>query len=203
MGFVVEAWFYNCVPKTVLELICSALASAGFSQVGMLTLQTISWNCVILDKHKVLVAFSSRTESHLVVTVQARVDWSEGYWAFEQVFIYLLNHRQKVQLAELLLATQNSEPCAFLTHSFYRRLFLPTIVNLDDNQVTYVGESSYWTKWGPELHFIAEDVFERTQVDVNSFARSLATDVVYLDGGALLDCGWTKEFAIPEHLSSS
>ncbi len=202
MGFVVEAWFHNSVPETVFELLCSGLTAAGFTGVSTLTLQTSSWDCVTLYQHKVFVALSPRTEDHLAVTVKVRVGWSEGYSAFEQVFIHLLNHRQNVQLAELLLSTRNSEPYPFLTHSFHQGSFPPTIINLDENKITQRGDNSYWTKWGPELHFIANEVFERTHVDVPSFAHRLTAEIIYLEGGVLLDCGWTKEFAIPQYISS-
>lgn len=70
MGFVVEAWFYNSVPKNVLEFLCSGL-TGGFTRLSRLTLQTASWDCVTLDQHKVFLALSPRTEGHLVVTVKA------------------------------------------------------------------------------------------------------------------------------------
>ncbi|WP_276746604.1 hypothetical protein [Chlorogloeopsis fritschii] len=82
MGFLVEAWFHNSVAETVLGLLYSGLTAAGFAGVSTIILQTISWDCVSLDQHKVFVAISPRTEDHIVVTVEARVDWSAGYSAF-------------------------------------------------------------------------------------------------------------------------
>lgn len=201
MGFVVEAWFYNSAPEIILELLCSALTLAGFTGASTLTPQTISWNCVTLEQRKVFVALSSRTENHIVVTVKAETSWNEGYFAFEQAFIYLLSHRQNIQLAELFLSTRNPEPYPFLTHSFHRGSFPPTIVNLDENRITQRGESDYWVKWGSELHFIADEVFERTVVNVDTLAHSLDAAIISLEGGILLDCGWTKEFALPKKVS--
>jgi hypothetical protein len=33
------------------------------------------------------------------------------------------------------------------------------------------------------------------------FARNLNAGVIHLNGGALLDCGWTDEFALPQQLN--
>ena len=202
MGFVVEAWFYSCVPGTIVKLLGSALTLAGFTGTSMLTPQTSSWDCVKLEQHKVFVSLSSRTEDHVVATIQARVAWSEGYFAFEKVFSYLLDHRQNIQLAELLFSTRNPQPYPFLTHSFNRGSFPPTLVNLDENKITQTGESNYWRQLGPELHFIADEVFERTAVDVDILAHNLDAAIICLEGGLLLDCGWTKEFALPQQINS-
>ncbi|MDX2241830.1 MAG: hypothetical protein NW224_14180 [Leptolyngbyaceae cyanobacterium bins.302] len=202
MEFVVEAWFHNTASETAAEILRYGLAAGGFTPVSMPTSRKSYWDLVTLHQHKVFVALTPRTEDHLVSTVKSRISWDGGYSAFEQVFIHLLNHRQSVEIAELLFSTRNSEPYPFLTHSFYRGSFPPTIVNLDEKEITQRGGSSYWMKWGSELHFIANEVFERTQVDAGSFAHSLAAEVIALEGGVLLDCGWTKEFALPWQLSS-
>jgi hypothetical protein len=196
-----EAWFRNSEPETVLELFCCALTGAGFIRVGTPTLHTSSWDCLTLDQHKVFVGFTSRTEDHLVVEIRARTDWNTEYPAFEKVFINLLNNCQNIQLAELLLSARNPEPTSFSTHSFMRGSFPLTIVNLDENKTAQRGADNYWSEWGPELHFIANEVFERTQVDVTSFASSLAAEIIPLQGGSLLDCGWTKEFELPKHIA--
>jgi len=83
-------------------------------------------------------------------------------------------------------------------NTLVRGSFPATIINLDENKIFKPGEDSYWTKWGPELHFIANEVFERTQVDVATFAHSLVADIIHLE--VLLDCGWTKELALPRHV---
>ncbi|MBD1850467.1 hypothetical protein [Leptolyngbya sp. FACHB-711] len=202
MGFVVEAWFHNTAPEIAAKMLRDGLATGGFTPVKVPPSQKDSWNRVALYQHKVYAALTPQTENHLVATVKSAISWDEGYSAFEQVFIYLLNHHQNVELAELLLSTRNPEPYPFLTHSFNRGSFPPTIVNHNENTITQRGEGNYWMKWGPELHFIADKVFKRTQVDVASFAHSLAAAIIPLKGGSLLDCGWTREFALPKHLSS-
>jgi hypothetical protein len=194
-GFVVEAWFHNCGSESIFELLCDCLTMAGFGGVNKLTAQTISWDCITLFQHKVFFALSTRTEDHLVVTIQSRLDWDEGYSTFEQIFLYLLDRSQHVQIAELLLSHRNSQPYPFLTHSFHQGS--PTIINIDEGKITRTGDDSYWAKWEPELHFIAAEVFERTQVDVVSFAAGLAAEIISLEGGILLDCGWTSEFPLP------
>jgi len=121
MVFVVEAWFRNAVPETVLELLGSGLTTAGFTGVSKLTIQTISWECVTLGQHKIFVGISPRSEDHIAVTVQIRSGGDEAFSAFEHLFIYLLNHCQNVQVAELLISIRNSQPYPFLTHSFADR----------------------------------------------------------------------------------
>lgn len=201
MIFVVEAWFRNAVPETVLELLCAGLTTAGFTGVSKLTIKITSWECLTLGQHKIFVGIGPRSEDHLAVTVKIRSGGDEAFSAFEYLFIYLLNHCQNVRLAELLISIRNSQPYPFLTHSFHRRSFPPTIIDLDEDKVFKSGEDNYWRKWGPELHFIANDVFERTQVNVATFARSLTAEIIYLEGGVLLDCGWTKELALPQQYS--
>ena len=202
MGYVVEAWFHDSVTEAVFELLCSALTIAGFTGVNSLTIQTVSWDCVTLEQHKVFVAISSRTENHLVATIKAELDWSEGYSSFEKIFIYLLYLSKNVQIAEFLLSIRNPEPYPFLTHSFHRGLSPLTIIDLDKNQTTQTGEGMYWTKLGPELHFIADEVFKRVSVDKGGLSHRLDADIIELEGGVLLDCGWTNEFTLPEQISS-
>jgi hypothetical protein len=113
-----------------------------------------------------------------------------------------INHCQNIQLAELLLSIRNPEPNPFLTHSFHRGSFPPAIVNHDENRITPRGESDYWVKWGPEFHVIADEVFAWTAVNVDTLAHFLDAAIIDLKGGVLLDCGWTKEFALPQQVSS-
>ncbi|KAI9132977.1 hypothetical protein ON05_006280 [Acaryochloris sp. CCMEE 5410] len=202
MRLVVEAWFYNSIPQTILELLNSALTLSGFTGTDMLTTHIRSWDSVTLEQHKVFVALNAGTEDHIVVRVQARIGWSEGYSAFEKVFLHLLKHRQSIHLAELFFSVRNSQPYPFLTHSFYRGFFPPTIVNPDENRVSERGGSTYWVQWGPELHFIADKVFERTAVDAGSLAHDLNAAIIDVEGGVLLDCGWAQEFVLPQRINS-
>lgn len=204
MGFVVEAWFYHSARETIAKILRSSLATGGFVPVNMPAARRTPWDDVALHQHQVFFALTPMSENHLAATVKSKIDGDEGYSAFEHIFIYLLNHCQNTQLVELLLSTRNSQPYPFLTHSFHQGSFPPTIVDLNKaHRIISLGQESYWAKWGPELHFIANEVFERTQVDVVTFAQSLSAGIISVQGGVVLDCGWTKEFALPKQLSSS
>jgi hypothetical protein len=198
MIFAVEAWFHDAAPEQVFSLLCESLTCAGFAGVDRLTPQTSSWDYVAFAQQKVFVSHRPQTEDHLAITVQAPFSWDAGASAFQKVFLYLLHHRLNPPIAELLLSVRNPEPYPFLTHSFMRGSMPPTMVNLDQNCVTQRGESSYWNVHGPQLHFIAHEVFERTQVSINRLADRLAAAVLPLEGGVILDCGWTNEFSLPE-----
>jgi hypothetical protein len=200
MGFVVEAWFHDSAPEAVARIFRSSLATAGFVPITLPTSRKDPWERVTLRQHKVLVALSTETQNYLSATVRARIGWDEGYSAFEHVFIYLLNHGQRIHLAELLLSTRNPQPYSFLTHS--QGWFPPTIVDQNVNKITEPGEGDYWAELGPELHFISNELFERTQVDVTTFAQGLSAGIIPVQGGVVLDCGWTKEFALPKQLNS-
>jgi hypothetical protein len=198
MKFTVEAWFRNAVPEQVFALLCESLTCAGFAGVDRLAPQTSSWNYVTFAQEKVFVSHRLQAEDHLAVTVCARFSWDADASAFQQIFRYLLHHRLNLSIAELLLSVRNPEPYPFLTHSFMRGSMPPTMVNLDQNCVTQCGESNYWNVHGPQLHFIAREVFERTQVSIDHLADRLAATVLPLEGGVILDCGWTTEFSLPE-----
>jgi hypothetical protein len=201
MKFTVEAWFRNAAPEQVFALLYESLTCAGFAGVDQLAPQTSSWDYVTFAQEKVFVSHRLQAEDHLAVTVCARFSWDAGASAFQQIFRYLLHHRLNPSIAELLLSVRNPQPYPFLTHSLMCDSMPPTIVNHDQNRVTECGESRYWQVYGPELHFIAHEVFERTQVPIDYLADRLAAAVLPLDGGVILDCGWTNEFSLPELLT--
>jgi hypothetical protein len=205
MGFTVEAWCRNSIPETVFDLFCAALNNAGFTGVSNLTLQTVSWDCVTLRQQQVFVGFRLGPEL-LTMEAGSRISWAEGYPAFESLFIDLLNQHQDLPLEELFLSTRNSQPYPFLAYPI--GFFPATIVKVkeddedEEDEVIDTRHDNYWREWGPELHFIARDVFEKHQIDKVEFARNLKARIIPLPGGTLLDCGWTNEFALPSQLSS-
>jgi hypothetical protein len=203
MRFVVEAWFHNSESDAVLEIVRSALTITGLSGLCTLAFQGENHSCVMLGQHEIFVSVSARTEGHLVATVRSWISWDEGYSAFEKMFVDMLDRRQHIGLAELFLSIRNSEPYPFLTHSFHRGSFPPTIIDLNNYETTRKGEETYWSEWGPELHFIADEVFERSGVDRTVFIHSLRAKVIDVAGGIVLDCGWTEELSLPQHITPS
>lgn len=201
-GFVVEAWFHNTEAEFVFDPICRSLTAAGFVGVEKLTPQTCSYHCITLCDREVFFAFNNMSEKHLDVKIKAHISWDDGYSAFEQLFIHLLDrYCQNVQLAELLLSTRNSHPYPFLTHSFYQGAI--TIIDVVAQKILKASDDGYWANQGPQLHFISSEVFARTQVAVDNFARNLSSEIIYVKDGVILDCGWTNEFPLPPFSSIS
>jgi hypothetical protein len=157
----------------------------------------------MLGQYEIFVSVSDRTEDHLVATVRSQIPWDEGYSTFEKVFVNMLDCRQHIGLAELFLSIRNPEPYPFLTHSFHRGSFPPTIIDLNNDETTRKGEETYWSKWGPELHFVADEVIDRSEVDRTTFIHSLRAKVIDVAGGIVLDCGWTEELSLPQHITPS
>jgi hypothetical protein len=203
MRFAVEAWFHNSKSDAAREIVLSALTVAGLSGVSTLTLQGKNKPCVMLGQYEILVLFSTRTEDHLVATIRSHIPWDEGHSAFEKMFVSMLDWRQHIGLAELFLSIRNPEPYPFLTHSFNRGSFPLTIIDLNNNETIRKGEENYWSEWGPELHFIADEVFDRSGVDRTAFIHSLRAKVIDVVGGIVLDCGWTEELSLPQHITQS
>jgi hypothetical protein len=203
MRFVVEAWFHNSKSDAVLEIVRSALTIVGLSGVSTLALQCENQPCVTLGQYEMFVSVSARTEDHLVATVRSRIPWDEGHSVFERMFVSMLDCRQHIGIAELFLSIRNPEPYPFLTHSFNRGSFPLTIIDLNNNETIRKGEENYWSEWGPELHFVADEVFDRSGVDRTAFIHSLRAKVIDVAGGIVLDCGWTEELSLPQHITPS
>jgi hypothetical protein len=203
MRFVVEAWFHNSKSDAVLEIVRSTLTIVGLSGVSTLALQGENQPCVTLGQYEIFVSVSARTEDHLVATVRSRIPWDGGHSAFEKMFVSMLDCRQHIGLAELFLSIRNPEPHPFLTHSFNRGPFPLTIIDLNNNGTIRKGEENYWSEWGPELHFVADEVFDRSGVDRTTFIHSLRAKVIDVAGGVVLDCGWTEDLSLPQHITPS
>ena len=202
MVFVVEAWFHDLDPECAFDYFQTGLSSIpGFRGSPELNAFTSSWDVVTCCQEKTFIGLSSRTENHYVSKVYTRSKSEKVLSDFTCLFVSLMKSRKDLNLAEVFLSVRNPQPYPFLTHSFHRGSFPPPITMIEEKSTYRLGEESYWSVHGPELHFIANEVFERAQVDSSVLASSLLAPRNILTDGVLLDCGWTEELLLPSQLN--
>ncbi|MEM9215527.1 MAG: hypothetical protein AAGD25_14425 [Cyanobacteria bacterium P01_F01_bin.150] len=208
MNLTVSAWCQYAAPELVLDTFCQTLAEVGIKGTKVLSLDTQSWDLLTFNEKKIFIAFSFQPNHHLAVEICGSFDSDNAYAVFEEIFINWIRYSQLVHLTEVLFSIRNPQPYPFLTFSEHKEFSTPAIVDhrcaQPNSPLTPLSNRiQYWKTLGPELHFIAHSVFDRTNVNVVEYARYLSAWIIQLEKGVIFDCGWTDELALPQQLKWS
>lgn len=197
-GKRLDAWCRGVAPAEAWVFAAPHLAAAGFEGPALAEGTTAPsewdeapWGRLRLGAEPVYLDLSPGTEGCLVLSILLRA--RGGHAAVPALWDALLRSPPR-WLGECVVQDRTADVYPLLIHSFSR--LQPTVLVVEDDSGSrrrlVARDDDYWAEMGRRRHFLADWLLaEEGTPGASDLAASLGAGLARVDGGVVLDCGWT------------